>query len=143
MKSIKAAVLYFALVLGTGFVLGTIRTLWILPHFGTRWAELMEMPLMLAVSFITARWIVQRFAIPFTVSNRLGMGCIALALMLIAEFTLVLRLRGLSIGEYLATRDPVAGTVYYIMLGLFAIAPLLVNRTQIASESTLSAQQPR
>lgn len=133
MKTIQAAVLYFVLVFGVGFVLGTVRVLWIVPHFGTRWAELMEMPLMLAVSFITARWIVQRFAVPFTVFNRLGMGCIALALMLIAEFTLVLRLQGLSIGEYLATRDPVAGTVYYIMLGLFAIAPLLVSRTQPSS----------
>lgn len=132
-KTIKAAVLYFACVFGVGFVLGTIRVLWLVPHFGTRWAELMEMPLMLAVTFIAARWIVQRFAIPFTVSNRLGMGCIALLLLLIAEFTLVLRLRGISIGEYLATRDPVSGTVYYIMLGLFAIAPLLISRTQPSS----------
>lgn len=133
MKTIKAAVLYFALVFGVGFVLGTIRVLWLVPHFGTRLAQLMEMPLMLAVSFIAARWIVQRLAVPFTVSNRLSMGCMALALMLIAEFTLVLSLRGVSIGEYLATRDPVTGTVYYIMLGLFAIAPLLISRTQPSS----------
>lgn len=133
MKILKAAVLYFAFVFGAGFLLGTIRVLWIVPHFGTRWAEFMEMPLMLAISFIAARWIVQRFAVPFTVSNRLGMGCIALTLMLIAEFTLVLRLRGVSIGEYLATRDPGTGTLYYIMLGLFAIAPSLISRTQPSS----------
>lgn len=98
---------------------------------------------MLAVTFIAARWLVQRFAIPFTASHRLGMGCMALLLMLIAEFTLVLHLRGLSIGEYLATRDPVSGIVYYIMLGLLAIAPLLVSRTQQASQLPLSTQQPR
>ena len=56
------------------------------------------------------------------------MGGIALSLMLIAEFTLVLWLRGLSIREYLAGRDPVAGTIYYLMLGLFAVIPLLVVR---------------
>lgn len=143
MKTIKAAVLYFALVFATGFVLGTIRVLWIVPHFGTRWAELLEMPVMLAVSFITARWIVRRFAIPFTVPHRLGMGFIALILLLIPEFTLVLRLRGLSVAEYLATKDPVSGTLYYIMLGIFAIAPLLVSKTQQASELPLSTQQPR
>jgi len=56
------------------------------------------------------------------------MGGIALSLMLVAEFTLVLWLRGLSIREYLAGRDPVAGTVYYLMLGAFAVMPLLVAR---------------
>jgi len=42
------------------------------------------------------------------------MGCVALGLLLAAEFTLVLWLRGLSISEYLASRDPVSGTVYYV-----------------------------
>jgi type IV secretory pathway TrbD component len=54
------------------------------------------------------------------------MGCIGLGLMLVAEFGLVLWLRGLSISEYLASRGPVSGTVYYVMLGVFCIMPLLV-----------------
>jgi type IV secretory pathway TrbD component len=49
---------------------------------------------------------------------------------LTAEFTLVLWLRGMSISDYLANRDPVSGTVYYIMLGVFAVVPLFVNRTR-------------
>ena len=65
---------------------------------------------------------------PLTPSSRLGMGGVALSLLLIAEFTLVLWLRGLSIRDYLAGRDPVAGTVYYVMLGVFAVMPLLVAR---------------
>jgi type IV secretory pathway TrbD component len=56
------------------------------------------------------------------------MGGIALGLMLAAEFGLVLWVRGLCIREYLATRDPVSGTVYYVMLGVFAIMPLRVAR---------------
>ena len=90
-------------------------------------AELLEMPIMLVIAIVTARWIVRRFAVPATPSSRLGMGGIALSLLLIAEFTLVLWLRGLSIRDYLAGRDPVAGTVFYAMLGLFAM-PLLVAR---------------
>ena len=61
-------------------------------------------------------------------SARLGMGCMALVLMLIAEFGFVLWIRGLSIRDYLATRDPVSGTVYYLMLAVFAAMPLLVVR---------------
>jgi len=77
---------------------------------------------------MAARWTVLRLAVPPVPSARLGMGCIALVLMLIAEFGFVLWIRGLSIKEYLATRDPVSGTAYYLLLIVFAIMPLLVAR---------------
>ncbi len=128
MRILKAGVLYFAIVFGAGFILGPIRILWIVPHFGTRMAELMETPIMLVVTIVVARWIVRHLALPPSPSSRLGMGCIALGFMVIAEFTLVLWLRGLSITEYLASRDPVAGIIYDLLLGVFAIMPLLVGR---------------
>jgi hypothetical protein len=128
MQILKAGVLYFALIFGAGFVLGPIRILWVVPRFGTRMAELMETPIILVVTIVAARWIVRRLAVPSIPSSRLGIGCVALGLMLVAEFTLVLWLRGLSISEYLANRDPVSGTAYYVMLGVFAIMPLLVAR---------------
>jgi hypothetical protein len=128
MKILKAGVSYFAVVFGTGFVLGAIRTLWAVPRFGVRIAELMESPILFVVTIIVARWIVRGFALSSTLSSRLGMGCIALGFMLVAEFTLVLWVRGLSISDYFASRDPVSGTVYYVLLGVFAIMPLLVAR---------------
>ena len=134
MQILKAALLYFALVFGAGFLLGPIRIFWLVPRVGTRRAELIEAPIMLAVTIVSARWIVQRFAVPFKTSSRLGMGVVALALLLAAEFTLVLWLRGLTIGDYLAGRDPVSGTVYYVMLSVFAIMPLLVARVDYKSQ---------
>lgn len=128
MRILKAGALYFALVFRAGFVLGTIRTLWIVPRFGPRMAELMESPIMFVVTIAAARWEVRRLAVPSATSGRLGVGCIALGLLLVAESTFVLWLRGLSIREYLATRDPVSATVYYVMLLVFAIMPLLVAR---------------
>ena len=128
MQTLKAGVLYFALVFGVGFVLGPIRILWVVPRFGTRMAELMETPIMFVIIILAARWIVRRLAVPSTPSSRLGMGCFALGLLLVAEFTLVLWLQGLSISDYLASRDPVSGTVYSAMLGVFAVMPLLVAR---------------
>jgi hypothetical protein len=128
MQILKAGVLYFALVFGAGFVLGSVRTLWVVPRFGARTAELMETPIMFVVTIVAARWVVRRLAIPPKASSRLGMGCIGLGLMLVAEFTLVLWLRGVSINEYLASQDPVSGTVYYLMLGVLCIMPLLVAR---------------
>jgi type IV secretory pathway TrbD component len=128
MPILKAGVFYFALVFGAGFVLGPMRILWVVPRFGVRMAELLETPIMLVVTIFAARWIVRRLAVPFTAVSRLGMGFVALSLLLAAEFTLVLWLRGLSISEYLSSRDPVSGTVYYVMVGAFAIMPLLVDR---------------
>jgi hypothetical protein len=128
MQILKASFLYFALVFGAGFILGPIRILWVVPRFGTRIAELLEMPIMLGVIVLAARWTVRRLVVPSTPRRRLGMGGIALVFLLLAELTLVLWLQGLSIREYLASRDPVSGTVYYVLLGVFAIMPLLVAR---------------
>ena len=128
MQILKAGVLYFAIVFGAGFMLGFIRILWVVPRFGTRMAELMETPIMFVITIVSAWWLVRRLAVPSTLSSRLGMGCIALGLLLVAEFTLVLWFRGLSISEFLASRDPVSGSVYYVMLGVFTIMPLLLAR---------------
>jgi len=127
-QTLKAGVFYFALVFAAGFVLGTIRTLWIVPRVGARTAELMETPIMFAVTVLAARWVARRLLLPPTVATRLGFGFVALGLLLITEFTVVLWLRGLTIREYLAGRDTVAGTVYLIMLVVFALMPLLVAR---------------
>jgi len=128
MQAFKAGAIYFALVFAAGFALGTVRTLWIVPRVGTRIAELLEAPIMLVVMILAAMWIVLRFAVPRLSSARLAMGSTALVLMLVAEFGFVLWIRRLSIRDYLATRDPVAGTVYYLMLVVFAAIPLVVGR---------------
>jgi hypothetical protein len=127
-QTLKAGALYFLLVFGAGFALGTLRVLLVVPRLGARTAELIEAPVMLAVTFLAARWTVRRLAVPAAWTQRLGMGCIALGLLLAAEFMLVLGFRGMSMREYFATLDPVSGTVYYALLGAFAVMPLLVAR---------------
>jgi hypothetical protein len=127
-RTVRAGALYFALVFGTGFVLGTVRVLWVLPRLGERTAELIEMPVMLAVSVLAARWVVRRLRLPPAASARLGVGLVALALLVAAEVGLVLGLRGVTLAEYLARRDVVAGTAYLMSLALFAVMPVLVAR---------------
>jgi hypothetical protein len=124
MRILKAALLYFALVFGSGFLLGPIRILWVVPRFGTRIAELIEAPIMLVIVIAAARWTVSRFAVRPSRPERLALGCIALFLLLMAEFALVPWVRHVSINAYLASRDPVSGAVYYTELGIFAIIPL-------------------
>src|ERR1700687_3853526 len=123
---LKAGTRYFALVFAAGVVLGTIRTIWIVPSFGARRAELMEAPIMFAITALASRWMVQRLAIRPSFPKRIAVGLVALGLLLLTEFTVVLWIRGLTIAEYLAGRDPVVGTVYVVLLAASALMPLLV-----------------
>lgn len=127
MRILKAGVLYFVVVFAVGFVLGTIRTLWVVPSLGVRTAELMESPLMFVASIFAARWVVRHQRIPAGWGIRLAFGGIALALMLSAEFSVVLWVQGMTIRRYFETRDPVSGTVYFITLVAFALIPMLVG----------------
>ena len=126
--ALKAAGLYFAIVFGTGFVLGTLRVLLLLPRFGTRWAELMEMPFMFIAIVLGARLTVRRFRLQASTPMSVVVGLMALCLVLVMEFTVVLWLRGMTFADYLAQRDPVSGTVYYLMLIIFAATPWLIAR---------------
>lgn len=127
-QTFKAALCYFGIVFTAGFALGTIRVVLLVPRLGARTAELLEAPVMILVSFLAARWVVRGQTTSFTVAGRLGMGMIALIMMLAAELGFVLWLRGITVSQYFATRDPVSGAAYYIALVIFALMPVFVAR---------------
>ena len=130
MQSVQAGVLYFVLTFAAGFVFGVLRVLLVVPRLGIRTAELLETPLMLAVTFLAAIWVVRRLRLPARSTARIGMGLIALGLMLTAEFSVVLAVRGMTVRQYFAERDPVSGTVYVILLVVFALMPVFVARNE-------------
>jgi hypothetical protein len=135
MRTIKAGFFYFALVFGAGFIMGAVRVPMLVPRLGERIAELMEMPVMLVVIILSARFISRRFALPATASVRLGTGLIALGLLLAAELLFAALLQGRSLAEYIASRDPVSGSVYLAMLAVFALMPLIISRGKSAGRS--------
>jgi hypothetical protein len=122
------ALVYFGCIFALGFVLGACRMTWLVPLVGERAAELIEIPIMLVGIFGCARWLVRRFPAKRRIDH-LGSGLLALAVMLVFEFTVVLLLRGLSVSDYLATRDVISGAVYVVALALFAVMPWLIARS--------------
>ncbi|WP_265943675.1 hypothetical protein [Dechloromonas sp. A34] len=128
MKAIKAGIAYFGLAFAAGFAMGTVRVLFLVPRLGERLAELLEMPFMLVAIWWAARFVARRFALARVVSVRLTTGLVALILLLGAEILLAAMLQDRSLGDYLASRDPVSGGVYLLMLGLFAAMPLILAR---------------
>lgn len=122
----QACTLYFVLVFGAGFAIGVLRVLWLLPRYGARSAELIEMPFMLLAIVLAARHVVRRCALPARAGVRLSVGWLAFALMGCAEFSFAWLLQGLSPACYVASRDPVSGSVYLALLVLFALLPWLL-----------------
>ncbi|MBC7684135.1 MAG: hypothetical protein H7176_02780 [Bdellovibrionales bacterium] len=124
-KTIRAALVYFAIVLGTGFVLGVFRVPILVPRIGERWAELAEMPIMAAVIFFAAGYILRRFPEIALPGRSLVAGFLALAFSVIAELGLAVALQDKTLAEFISSRDKVSGSVYIALLLVFAIMPRL------------------
>lgn len=131
-KTSKAGIVYFALVFGTGFLLGMIRVPFLVPRLGEQVAELIEMPFMFVAIFVSARFIIRRFSLYANKFASLGAGLLALALLVASELLLTVALQDRTLGEYVASRDPVSGSVYLAMLGVFAVMPLVLARVTTA-----------
>ena len=126
MPRIKASLAYFGIVLGTGFALGVVRVPFLVPRLGERYAELLEMPIMLLVIVLAARYVVRRFNLAPDPASRLQVGFAALALSVAAELLLATVLQSQSLIQYLSSRDPVSGSVYLLLLLVFALMPALL-----------------
>jgi len=101
MRVATAAVTYWAIVFALGFVLGTVRVLWVIPRVGLMPATLLELPIILAASWFAAGWILRRF----TISARreaLSLGVLAFAILMAAECALAGVLAGETPAQWLA-----------------------------------------
>lgn len=129
LETIRPGLLYFALVLGAGFLLGMVRVPFLVPRLGERWAELAEMPIMAVVIFWSAGYILKRHPGIRTHGQALVVGLLALALLVVAELGLAMLLQDQSLSEFVAGRDKVSGSVYLALLLAFALMPRLRLRS--------------
>jgi hypothetical protein len=113
---------YFGWAFCAGLLLGTLRLLLVVPRFGPRAAELLEMPLMLAVITVASGWVERRIG-RRPARDRLAVGAMALVLLLCADIATDVAFRGRSVWDALVDRGPVSGTLYYASLVYFAVLP--------------------
>src|SRR5690606_33296341 len=93
-----------------------------------------EMPFMLVVIILSARWLVNRFVFGGEIRRPIITGGLAAVLLLAVEFGVVLRLREISLEQYLSSRDPIAGGVYYALVAMFGLAPVIVAKLKKAPQ---------
>ena len=110
---------YFAIVFGSGFLLAFIRIPYLVPRYGVRTAELIEIPVMLLVIAFASHWIAKRAKH----RNLLATGMLALFFIVIAELAVAFFTGGGSPSAYISAKDPVSGGAYLASLLIFGLAP--------------------
>jgi hypothetical protein len=103
---LKAGVAYFILVFALGFLLGFIRD--IVFQVGETGisrivAVLVELPVMLAASWVACGFIVRRFSVPAVMGERIIMGAVAFALLMIGELSIGVLLLNRSMAAHFQT----------------------------------------
>jgi hypothetical protein len=125
MTALTLGLRYFAGVFAAGFLLGTIRTLWLAPALGEVPAVAVELPIMLGISWWWCRRLLTRRAL--AMAARAVMGGTAFLWLMLAELGLSLAF-GRTAEQYLAGLLAPAG-----LLGLagqvgFAALPMAMPR---------------
>lgn len=121
MRVVTGAAAYWGIVFALGFVLGTIRVLWVIPLTGLMAATALELPVMLAASWFASGWIVRRFRITGP-RDALVLGALAFGMLMAAECALAAALAGETPAQWLAgLRQPhallgLAGQVVFALM---------------------------
>ena len=123
-RVVEAGVAYFAIVFAAGFALGTVRVLLLAPRFGELLPVLLELPLMLGISWLACGWVLVRFQIPQRIPLRLSVGVVAFGLLMLSELMLSTAVFGRSLSDHiheLATPHGLVGLGGQVLFGLMPL----------------------
>jgi hypothetical protein len=122
----RAGWVYFGMVYALGFLLGAMREMWLAPRFGGFWPRIVELPVMLAASWLAAWWVVNRYGLE-TVRERLVMGLVAFGLLMAGEVLVSILAMGRSLSQHLASYASWQGAISLAAQCAFALFPLLIR----------------
>jgi hypothetical protein len=128
--ALKAGVVYGVLAFAIGFCLGVIRVVAVAPRLGETAAVGLEVPVMLAFSWLLSRRCVRRFKVPPGTASRLMMGKAAFALLMSAELGVSVIALGRSVAEHLAGYRSIPGAVGLAAQVAFAVLPAIQGRAE-------------
>jgi hypothetical protein len=123
---LRLGFLYFAIVFALGFVLGVARVLLLVPRLGEAAAVALELPLILAASWLICARLLRDTRLGLGAAA--GMGAVAFACLMLAEATLGLTLGGLSLSQHLARYGTPVGLLGLGGQLLFSVFPVIQSR---------------
>jgi hypothetical protein len=127
-RALLAASVYFLALFSLGFVLGTIRVLFIAPRFGPLAGTIAEVPIMLIAAFWTCRWTIRRWRVSSAITTRLAMTLWFLVLLFVFETVLGAALFGRTMTEQWAALATPAGLIGLAAQVIAALLPTMVGR---------------
>lgn len=125
LSAMKAGTAYFAAAFMLGFAMGTVRVLVIAPIMGHVPATVLELPIMLAASWIICAWTIRGFGVSSEIGIRGAMGAMAFALLIAAETVLGVVGFGRSMDQQLATYYETASMLGLLAQIAFALLPVV------------------
>ena len=124
--SLTAGGLYFLSVFAVAFGLGVVRTMLVAPAIGETGAVLIEVPILLLMSALVARWLLNRWALGRRAELAV-VGGFAFLLLMLAEMALARLLLGQSVSQWAASLWIGPGIIGLAGQVGFAIMPMLVG----------------
>ncbi|MDN3566769.1 hypothetical protein QWZ14_20530 [Paeniroseomonas aquatica] len=118
--------LYFLAVFAVAFAMGVARVLVVAPRIGPTAAVLLEVPMILVVSWAVARRILRHRVL--TLPQRATMGATAFALTMASEIALAGVLRGQGVMDWAAATATPLGLVGLAGQVAFAALPMVLGR---------------
>ena len=109
-RIVLPALVYVATVFAAAFVLGALRVLVVAPRLGELAAVALEVPVVLGLSWLVAGRVLRRWPLPRS-GQRLAMGGLAFALLMLAETVLGITLFGRSLPGILGAMATLPGLV--------------------------------
>ncbi len=124
-KALSAGLAYFAIVFAAGFLFGVVRVVALTPLIGLFYAVLLELPFILAISWLASSVLCRLFSVPPHAGVRLTMGAVAFVLLMGAEAVLATVLGGVTLSSHLASMATPSGAAGLAGQIVFALIPLL------------------
>ncbi len=125
---VKSGFLYFLGIFALGFVLGTIRTLVLVPRIGALYGVLLEIPIMLTVSWFFSIRLISRCSIPKDLKSLLFFGEWGFFLLIITETLFAVYIFGQSWSEYLDGLQTLPGLLGLTAQFIFGIIPVFHHK---------------
>ncbi len=126
-----AGLAYFGIVFAAGFGLGVLRVLVLAPSVGEIAAVVIELPVILAASWVVCRWLIKRLDVPKDLTARLIMGGLALVVLLGAEAGVSVLGFGRTLSAHLEQHRHLPALIGLLGQVVFASFPVLQRTNDI------------
>jgi hypothetical protein len=127
-RALVAGTVYFLALFALGFLLGTIRVVFVAPRYGQVTGTLAEVPVMLTAAYVICRWVLNHWRVSPRSTIRWTMVPLFLVLLFTFETLFGLALFGRTLSEQWAALVTLAGVLGLSAQVIAALLPVFVGK---------------